>query len=167
MSKKKKTNKTIKKYLKFTYILPLIALLVAIILGTPGFINYLEEYEPIDMTGRWELTFHITDSSYQDYIEMNTAYRIYIQQHDQLINGLGEKWRVNSDDLDYSMHDPISFEGSIDKYDLNVTYTLNGETRTTYGEIKTKVYKDGKFMEGKFSGTGADVNGLVYGFKID
>jgi hypothetical protein len=103
------------------------------------------------VTGEWEITFHTTESTYQNYIDLNTTYRIHIQQHEQVIEGLGEKWRENGEDIEYALHTPISLEGDISGGKLSLIYTLQGAERTTYGTVDVEVNKDGRFLIGKFS----------------
>jgi hypothetical protein len=167
---KKKINfdKKIKQIYKSIYFKLLgggISLLLIIIFGLPSLSSYLETREPIDITGEWKMMFEINESSYNPYIGNKSGYKVYFVQKDREIKGDGESWEFDSD-LKYDIHRPIIFNGKISKYSVSANYTLYGKNRTTYGIINLKVDPNDKFMEGDFSGTGADVKGVVKAYKL-
>jgi hypothetical protein len=170
MPKKKKINfdKKIQKMYKSNYfklVSGISSVFLLIIFGFPSLIGFFETREPIDISGEWKVIFEINESSYDPYVGNESGYKIYFSQKDREIKADGESWEFESN-LNYDVHRPITFSGKIDKYTIDSNYTLYGLERTSYGKIEVTVDHNGKYMEGTFSGTGADVKGIVKAYKL-
>jgi hypothetical protein len=169
MHKKKKINlkKKLEKVYKFFYfkgISGIVTFVLAVIFGLPALLTYINQHEPIDISGEWKFTFTVEESSYQGYIDNSSTYKIYFFQKDQEITGNGESWEFNKE-LNYAAHRPITLNGKITKFTFLSNYMLHGD-RVTYGSLELEANKKGNTMQGRFSGTGAAVKGTVIAEKL-
>lgn len=118
-----------------------------------------------DFSGEWYFEFHTTQSTYSDYIDAVTGYKMHLIQDGNAIKGEGETWKYNEELLPYSKHRPLEIEGIIKNDVLNCNYKLKGSERESTGSFKAQ-YKDSLFI-GTFAGTAADANGDFKAKKIN
>jgi hypothetical protein len=124
--KKKLLNK-LHKSLPIKILVLSIPTVVSVIFGFPGLLAYLESREPVDITGDWQFTFDVANSSYIPYIGNSYSYKIFITQRNQEFTGKGETWEFSSP-LDFESHIPIEFEGKVSGQFVMANYTLYGKS---------------------------------------
>ena len=118
-----------------------------------------------DISGEWNFEFHTKQSTYNDYVNSTTTYRMHLIQDNNSLKGNGETWTYNGKLLPYAKHRPLEFEGTFKKGDsLLCKYILHGSKRTTMGSFRALLQK-GKLI-GTFTGTGANVRGKFYATQI-
>jgi len=93
---------------------------------------------------------------------MKTDYNIFINSDKSKIIGKWEKWSVNGENLDYSLHDKIKIEWTISQKRLYWIYTLEGKNRITDWQIEVEIDKKWKTFSWKFYGNWADVSWDVF-----
>lgn len=151
---------TLKKTLT---ILGIITLLTGLLLN---FTNIFDRFSPAsDISGEWYFIFHTKESSYKDYVNSVTEYKIHLSHDNSTVKGKGEKWKYNGEEIDYSMHRALEINGTFKKNVFKFTFILHGGQRKTTGSVKAH-FKDGKIF-GTFSGTAADTKGKFYGKMIN
>lgn len=147
----------------------ILAILGAIALITGLLLNFTDIFERFssesDISGEWYFVFHTEESSYKDYINSVTEYKMHLTQNESEIKGNGEKWKYNGEEIDYSMHRPLKIEGTIKKDVFTFTFILYGGQRKTTGSVRAQ-YSDGKLI-GNFSGTAADTKGQFISKKVN
>lgn len=111
-----------------------------------------------DLNGEWKLTFYIESSTLKRYIGKSSGNKIMIHTNDESFDAKGERWWVDDVAIPFSQHDRIEFTGTIKEEELNATYTLYGQQRTSSGSIKMHLI-DENHLEGTFTGTAADTKG--------
>ena len=143
--------------------------LVALVGGIIGIIiaisTIIENHMQIDISGEWMFSFHTIKSTYNDYIDACTDYKMHIIHKDNSISGNGETWRHKGKLLDYKDHCPLVIQGVSKNDTVICNYILKGKLRETTGSFKAGLSGD-TTLNGYFSGTGADVKGEFKAVKI-
>lgn len=142
--------------------------IVATIIGIlTGLIALNEEwcnFKQKEISGEWKIKCNIENSSYKAYIGKSCGFKIFFNQQEKNLKGVGEMCWVNDDEIPFSEHIKIDLEGKINKDDVEITYTQYGQKRTTSGTMKLKLISELE-MEGVFSGTAANSDGTVKAIK--
>lgn len=121
--------------------------------------------DPPDISGKWEIKFNIEESSFIPYKGRSMTFKLFFIQVKNEIEAKGEKWRIDNKEIPFGQHDPIDVKGTIQGNKLYCTYTLKGTKRTTVGNIEAIILENSQTLNGKFSGTAADMKGSVIGMK--
>lgn len=111
-----------------------------------------------DLNGEWKLTFYIESSTLKRYIGKSSGNKILVHTNDQKFDASGERWWVDEVAIPFSEHDRIEFAGTLKEEQLNATYILYGQKRTSSGSINMHLL-DENHLVGTFTGTAADTKG--------
>ena len=118
-----------------------------------------------DLNGEWKLTFYIESSTLKRYIGKSSGNKILVHTNDEKFDAKGERWWVDEVTIPFSEHDRIEFAGTLKEEQLNATYILYGQKRTSSGSIKMHLI-DENHLVGTFTGTAADTKGKAIMEKL-
>jgi len=118
-----------------------------------------------DFSGQWKITCNIKASSYRLYIGKSTGWKVFFTQTGDKLYGRGEMTWVDDKEIPFSQHSPITMDGTVDGDEITLNYTISGERRLSYGEIKLMMDSD-VLAQGTFSGTAANSSGSSVAEKI-
>jgi hypothetical protein len=124
----------------------------------------IKQFTTKDIAGEWCLKFTVASSSYKAYIGETHTQKIFFCQSDKNITGEGE---YNGKLLPFDSHRKVEYLGTMDGSDFKATFKLFGKLRQSSGTICLKVSRDGKSVEGTFSGTAGSSKGTITGVKVN
>jgi hypothetical protein len=143
-----------------------IATTVGLATGIISIGMYYSEWTTKDLSGHWKMTFHVESSSYVPYIGNSGGHKVFFTQNSEIVEGDGELWWRNEEELPFSQHIKLTFNGKVDGDIFKAKYVQYGEKRTTIGEVTLTINPEGTEMEGSFTGTAADTKGRVKAVRM-
>ena len=138
--------------------------LIAFAAATAGVIQYWQSNPAADVSGTWELSLTIEETSYSPYRGMILGYLLFLQQNGASVTGRGEKWAANGEELPSSQHDRIDLRGTISGTNLDLVFNIYGTQRQTVGVIRLGLVDDSEAM-GDFTWTAASSSGTAIGVR--
>ncbi len=115
---------------------------VAFTAATAGVLQYLKSNPSVDITGTWELSLVVEETTYSPFRGMEVDYLLFLQQDGTSITGRGEKWAVNGEELPSSQHDPIDLRGTISGGSLDLVFNVFGARRQSAGHLRLELSDD-------------------------
>ncbi|WP_422104829.1 hypothetical protein [Winogradskyella sp.] len=155
-------------------IIQVIAWIIGITSGIIAIILFFSSSQnEIDLSGNWEMTFKVQNSSLDrfDNNKLEYKYKIFLTQNENAINGNGEKFweKFKGVETFYNLNQktPISINGKISEDKLEANIYEKGKRRETSGHIEFEIMDDLKLIKGRFKTTAANSSGTAILEKLD
>jgi hypothetical protein len=150
-----------KKEILKIWILAFFLIIIWLIFAYPWFKEWLDNNRIPNINWKRNITFYIEKSSYNPYIWMRTDYNILFNYDKNKFIWKWEKWSVNNEILDFSLHDKINIDWTLSDKKINWIYTLEWKNRITNWNIEAVFDKNWKTFKWKFYWNWADVSWII------
>lgn len=115
----------------------------------------------VDLNGRWDVSFTISDSDYRPFRGMRLDYAIVFQQNGPSVTGIGEKQRENGALLSGRARSPIQFQGMARWGDIHLQFEEQGQRRSTVGQCRLRYNASTGRLAGRFYHSAGNSRGHV------
>ena len=112
-----------------------------------------------DLSGWWEITNQIEETSYPPYEGLRLTYLVHLRQEGDHLVGRGNKSRENGRPIPLSAQTPITLSGTVEGRTARLLFTERGLRRTTQGSFRLRVAPHGETLAGSFASSAADTSG--------
>jgi hypothetical protein len=136
-----------------------IGVIVGAFFGITNLVNWSKEQMLDDISGNWNLTYTIEQTSFNPYKGLQLGYTLFIEQNGKSLKGTGSKTLENNQVLATSARTPIEVSGTFDGKNIQLTLTEKGKMRESHGIIKLKITDNKKIFEGTFTTDAANSSG--------
>lgn len=129
-----------------------------------GYLTLKDRYEKkVDFSGKWNFEFETQESTKKSFVGKTSVYTMYLSHVNGKIEGEGEKWKYDGEEIPHSSRIPLKIQGKYENDTIKFSFKHFGAVRHTYGNV-TAFFKNGKF-EGKFNADAATSKGEVVGIQ--
>jgi penicillin-binding protein 1A len=118
-----------------------------------------------DLTGWWEITNSVDETSDPAARGTRLTYRIALRQEGSKITGEGEQWTEGGDPLSAGQHTAIHLTGTISGRQVRLQFVEQAASRISGGTFRWRLASGGQRMNGTFAGA-ADSHGSSLAVRI-
>jgi hypothetical protein len=112
------------------------------------------------LSGEWRLTNTIQATTYRPFVGLEIGYRIFIEQHGNEFEGVGEKLWENGKQLPTTAQTRITLNGRSNDLESSATCTEEGARRSTTCRFSWRASPGKDELVGTFSSTAANSRGV-------
>lgn len=123
--------------------------------------------EPHDLAGEWRLLNTIESTTYSPFLGLELGYRLFLDQDGNRIEGRGEKFWEDGDEVAHTARTPITLSGTISGDSVTATCREEGARRVTTCRFNWLIVGGGTELQGTFTSTAANAQGTSVARRVE